>query len=132
VFDLTVADLNQDGYADVITSNDNGAGIGNISVALGILKTVVTYATGTGSRGVVVVDLNMDGKLDIAVTDLGSSTVKVLQGNGDGTFQAAQSFAAGSGSWGIDSSDMNGDGKPDLIVNNFNAKTVSVLLNSTP
>ena len=35
-----------------------------------------------------VADVNGDGKLDIIVANHGTSTVSVLLGNGDGTFQA--------------------------------------------
>ena len=38
-------------------------------------------------------DFNGDGKLDLVVTNQYSSTVSVLLGNGDGTFQAQQTYA---------------------------------------
>ena len=51
----------------------------------------VAYATGSsGDHPIAVsaVDLNGDGKLDLAVTNLNAKTVAILLGNGDGTFQA--------------------------------------------
>jgi len=78
----------------------------------------------------VVADFNGDGKLDIAVIAqmLGAgSTVQLLLGNGDGTFQSppisvtvtpsnttVQSLAAG---------DFNGDGKVDLVATFFDNNT---------
>src|SRR5205807_2404331 len=46
------------------------------------------------------------------------SSVSVLLGNGNGTFQAAQSFPAGFGPAGMAVGDFNRDGKPDLAVAN--------------
>src|SRR5260370_2674137 len=46
------------------------------------------------------------------------SSISVLLGNGDGTFQAAVSYAAGSAPRSMAVGDFNGDGKPDLAVAN--------------
>ena len=60
----------------------------------------------------------------------GSGRIAVLQGNGDGTFQAAVSFAAGNAlsAWSVAVGDFNGDGNPDLVRANTGANTVSMLL----
>ena len=66
------------------------------------------------------------------MANYGSTTVSVLVGNGDGTFQAAQNFGAGSGPVFIAVDDFNGDGKPDMAAANYwYAGTVSVLINNT-
>jgi hypothetical protein len=91
-----------------------------------------SFPAGTGPRSVAVGDFNGDGKLDLAVADYGyygnGQTVSVLLGNGDGTFQAAQSFPAGTAPNSVAVGDFNGDGKPDLAVANLYSGTVSVLL----
>ena len=43
-----------------------------------------------------VADLNGDGKPDIVTANAESNTVSVLLGNGDGTFQHAQTFPVGA------------------------------------
>jgi len=53
--------------------------------------------------------------------------VSVLPGNGDGTFQKAQSFAVGSAPQSLALADVNGDGKLDIVTANLNDNTVSVL-----
>ena len=45
-----------------------------------------------------------------------SSTVSVLMGNGDGTFQAKTDDAAGPSPTSVKVGDFNGDGRPDLAV----------------
>src|SRR2546422_3325299 len=63
-----------------------------------------------------------------AVANTGSNTISVLLGNGDGTFQAAQTFAAGASPWSVTAGDFNNDGKQDLAAANFGSADVSVLL----
>src|SRR5207248_1325674 len=71
-----------------------------------------------------------DGIPDLAVANKGSATVSILLGNGDGTFQAAQSYDAGTSPQSLVVGDFNGDGHADLAVANdiIGAGTVSVLL----
>jgi len=69
---------------------------------------------------------------DLAAANLGSTTVSVLPGNGDGTFQAALNFGAGLGPVFVAVDDFNGDGKRDMAVANYYFPgTVSVLINNT-
>src|SRR5260370_32493974 len=56
----------------------------------------VMYPAGTNPGAVLTADFNGDGRLDLAVVNSSSSTVSVLLGNGDGTFQPAQNFATGT------------------------------------
>jgi hypothetical protein len=98
-----------------------------------------TYAVGSFPRSVAVGDFNGDGVPDLVVANQGTfenltysddSSVSVLLGKGDGTFQAAQSFAAGSGPFSVAIGDFNGDGIVDLAVANYlyPHSTVSILL----
>jgi hypothetical protein len=89
-------------------------------------KPAHTYLSGgTSAISVAVADLNGDGKLDIVVSNASScytclnGSVGVLLGNGDGTFQPAQTYdSGGNGAGGIAVADVNGDGKLDVVVAN--------------
>ena len=124
---VSIADLNADGKADLIATNQ---GSGNISVLMGngdgTFLPQLTYAAGSNPYSTSVADLNGDGKPDLVVADNDSSQgLYVMLGNGNGTFQASQTFAPGSRV--VSLADLNGDGRIDIVAAGANA-TVAVLL----
>ncbi len=86
-----------------------------------------SYSVGTNPNSVVVGDFNGDGRPDLAVAGYASS-VSVLLGNSDGTFQSAHNFAAGAFFNSLAVGDFNNDGKLDLALTNPSSGTGSVLL----
>jgi hypothetical protein len=66
---------------------------------------------------VVTGDFNGDGKLDLAMADVASNTLRILLGNGDGTFTLAPgNLPTGVEPYALAAGDFNGDGKADLAV----------------
>src|SRR5262249_49016725 len=97
------------------------------------------FIAGTAPAFLAIGDFNGDSLLDLAVANAGDginpSTVSILLGNGDGTFQGHQDYAVGANPGSIAVGDFNQDGYLDLAVANMNndrnsrqAGTVSVLL----
>src|SRR5216684_1840376 len=70
-----------------------------------------------GAGDLTAVDLDGDGKLDLAV--IGGGAVSILYGNGDGTFQPRVDIPLGpginDGQNQIIAADLDGDGLPDLV-----------------
>ncbi|MBA3912813.1 MAG: VCBS repeat-containing protein [Acidobacteriales bacterium] len=93
------------------------------------LKITGLLTVDTDPNQVAVADFNRDGKLDLAVASGDSnSTVSVLLGNGDGTFQTQVRYPVGNFPYGVTAADVNLDGSPDLLVGNYEDGTMSVLL----
>jgi VCBS repeat protein len=70
-----------------------------------------TFDTGTGPGSVAVGDFNGDGKFDLVVGNVFSNTVRVLLGEGNGTFQAAVDYGTGISPSAVEVGDFNEDGR---------------------
>src|SRR5260370_19960557 len=86
------------------------------------------YVVGSNPQWVAVGDFNRDGIQDLAVASRGTNSVWVLLGNGNGTFQAAQSFPANLSPVSVAAADLNGDGLFGLATAHNPSRHVSVLL----
>ena len=138
---VALGDLNGDGKLDLVVANL----ISTVSVFLNnttpgaatvSFEAKQDFATGDGPRSVVVGDLNLDGKLDLAVANLNSNTVSVLlnttmAGADVASFSAIHDFPTGFRPVSVTVGDLNGDGRLDLAVANVTNNTLSVLLNTT-
>jgi hypothetical protein len=116
---VTIADVNRDGKPDVIVAGYVHPGLAALVGVLlgngnGTFQPERTYFAGNVPVDVLAADLNGDGRPDLVVvnTDFGPTSSYVLLGNGDGTFQTAQSVSGPYSS--VTVADLNGDGKPDL------------------
>ena len=122
------------------TSNDNfslgSATLGSASSAQSFLSAVNYPTDGPYAVFVATGDFNGDGFTDLAVATgtnpgvLVGTTISILLGKGDGTFQAAPfpSPIVGNQPFAIAVGDFNHDGKTDLAVVNMSTNNVSVLL----
>ena len=120
---LTAGDLNGDSAPDLVVADyhDNTVSV-LVANGDGTFQAAVPYAVGILPFSVAIGDLNDDTVPDLAVANLGNDTlpvyssVSILLGNGDGTFQPAVSPGAGNNPSSVAIGDLDGDGTPDLAV----------------
>jgi hypothetical protein len=130
VFAVAVGDVDGDGKLDVLSGNASGANtvsvFRNNTTTVGVLNSSslfpkVDFATGATPTTLGLGDIDGDGKPDVLVPNLGSSTVSVLRNtstSGGVSFGANVEFKTSSGSapiW-VAVDDMDGDGKADVVV----------------
>lgn len=113
---LTVADINGDGYPDLITSSNDG---GFVSVLLNSGDGHGTfgapaYLASNGATGVAVGDLNGDGVPDLVVADYPVSMF-LQSATSRGTFSAPVGLYSG-GAATVLIGDLNGDHLQDVVL----------------
>jgi hypothetical protein len=142
--DLVVADVNADGFPDVLaagtlSTTTSGATVVQAQIVVFVNQTAgtpgpVAFAapvaipfgtqapSGSVGNALEVADLNADGILDVVAVDANSASVWVMLGQGtiglgNGTFGAPVSYATlGSLNQGVAIADFDQDGAPDLAV----------------
>ena len=132
---LAVGDFNHDGKPDITSVN---SGSNTLSILLGngdgTFGPSASYSTGAGAScvldcSVATGDVNGDGKLDLITGNGGDSTVSVLLGNGDGTFQTAKKIATPNlAPFGIVLADFNHDGHVDIAFATAGSNSVAIML----
>jgi hypothetical protein len=120
---------------DLAVVNGTTESDGTVSILLGngdgTFELPVSYAVGKGPLSVAAGDFDLDGNLDLAVTNKLDNTITILWGNGDGTFQEpGQILDTDNGPDSVVVGDFNHDGMLDLAAANRGGNDVSVLLNN--
>lgn len=136
-FNVATADFDGDGLLDIVVPNNN-----KISVLRNTMTTngTISYAArqdfninATDPRGVVVGDIDGDGKIDIASANF-SGNVSVLKNQstlGNINFAASIEFATVANCSYLTLADFDGDGKHDIASTSENTYTYQLLLNTS-
>ena len=126
----TTADLNGDGRKEIIFSEGNDGNRILIMINLstpGNLQFTLSSITvsGASTKRVVAKDLDLDGRLDLVVSDQASNKIYLIRNTSTGgTFSYSPTIttltvANASSTSGLDVEDLNGDGLPEIITNQF-------------
>lgn len=139
---VETADLDDDGFLDVVVPNEHdscatyflspGKSIFRDARPLVGRKLRATPIAGRPSHAVNDVraaDLNGDGKQDLLTANLGTSTVSVFLGKGDGTFGKDTLLEAGKNGAFLAVADFDSDGDQDFVIAHWTEDFTSVFLN---
>ena len=107
-----------------------GGGNADSVSAQGLTFTTSTYDAGNRPESIVAVDLNGDGKVDLAWANSRDNSISVMTNDGSGGFALATTLNVGAYPNSLTAADVNGDGKMDLICANTGDNTISVLTNA--
>lgn len=125
-----ISDLNSDGNPDIVATHHE---LNALTVMMGDGRGGFAevkespFDFGVSLFQIVIADINLDGRMDIVGAS--GDRVRVLPGNGRGSFSSAASLPAGPGAWRLVAVDLNGDGAVDLVTTNSESKSLSVFLN---
>ncbi len=127
---IAVLDVDGDGDSDIVNTN---LGSNNLSLHLnngkGVFGTPTELSGGVnGEWSLMSGDMNNDGILDLVVASGVVSQIRVLTGNGDGTFTQQAQQNTGGRSWQIMLGDVNGDGNLDVSSANAQNNRGAILL----
>ena len=140
---VETADLDNDGFLDILVPNEHGDTIHYVispgkelfSGSTTLMAQAVQASKIPGYRShcindVRAADFNNDGKLDLVTANLGTDTVSIFRGNGDGTFQTDRLLEGGEFCAFLAVGDLDSDGDQDFVVTNWTKRDVtSVFLN---
>ncbi len=142
---IAAGDLNGDGKPEIVFVHQ---GSDNVSIWHNLTPANTTgpatffpwsvLPTGSSPIGVVIGDIDRDGRPDLAVANNGSSTVSVFRNTisaaspNTASFNAKVDFTTGTGPFSIAIGDLDGDGLADLATAGSLANSVSVLRNNAP
>lgn len=146
---IDTGDLDGDGFPDVVIPNEHDARVtyclnpgrrcfssaaadDQSARRWSVRSVVATQIPGKRSHAVNdarIADFNGDGCLDLVTANLGTSTVSMFLGRGDGTFEKDRQMEAGKNGAFLGLGDLDGDKDVDLVITHWTEAFVSVFLN---
>lgn len=135
---ICMADFDGDGKLDIATVNNTSNAVavmrntgspGSVSFA-----PAVYYPVNGAPQYITAGDVDLDGKVDIAVANVTPGVISVLKNTsspGSISFTPKIDFTSGTDPKGVKIQDMDGDGRPEIISANYNGFTIAVLKNNS-
>ena len=135
---IAIGDVNSDGNPDIIASLNNfdkpsiAVFLNNSTPGNFSFSTEKTIYTPYLQSGMVVDDLDRDGKPDIIACNYQVDKISILRNISDNeglSFDTSISYDAGDYPASVQVADFNGNGTHEIIVINFNSDNISIFEN---
>lgn len=134
---VAVADTDEDGAADIITTNRVSSALDepdNVTVLINDGRANFSptpgnpFPVGDNPKSVAVGDINGDATMDIVTADDDSDSLTLLAGDGSGGFSELPDspLSANNGPRGVALADINGDVALDIVVANLDRHLAAV------
>ena len=135
-YGLSIGDLNNDNYQDIVLANANPENMGILfGYGDGTFAHQQVYPTGKDSypTSIALGDLNNDTQLDIVVVNFIGCRIDVFLSYMYGALTNPHTYSTGSSTkpQSVVQSDFNSDNQLDIIVANSGTDTVSIYLQSS-
>jgi len=143
---IAIGDIDGDGKPDLAVSNSGSNSVSIFrntstpgSLTSGSFDSRIDFTSGVGPEGIVIGDIDGDGKPDLAVAIFHSTSLAVFRNTSIMGSITVNSFATpvtfftgmGTNPYNVAIGDIDGDGKPDLAVTNGSGNYVSVFRNTS-
>ena len=138
--DIAAGDIDGDTKPDLVVTNLNAgtfSAFRNVAssgtLATASFSTKVDYTAGSGATGIAMGDLNGDGKLDVAVSNVFASTFSLFRNKaGSGTFTSSTfatktDYATGANPTTVTIGDLDGDKYPEIVAGNQGSNTITII-----
>ena len=132
---VRICDLNGDGLADIIMANSTDSTISILENTSGLGFGIISFASAidltgkSGPQGVIVQDMNGDGKPEILAVSKDSNMLTVFKNthlDNSISFNFKANIGTGTAPKSIAVSDFDGDGTLDVVVANEGDNTISI------
>jgi hypothetical protein len=131
MYDVEIADLNNDGRNDIVAGLYQDYYIGvwyqNVANSFGM---ATTYYQRRYFYDLEVTDFNNDGAEDIVAVNYNDYQV-VLMAQTQSGLQNAGEYPVGSNPWGISVGDCNNDGYVDIVTSNYGGQSITILIQNS-
>lgn len=126
---IQLADMDGDSDLDLVTSNQNSAGI-QLNDGAGNFGPRTSFAATQITVDVDVADFNGDGRLDVVTAaegiDIGNDDLQIGFGDGSGGFSSTATINLATDIERLIVGDLDGDGSQDLVVAGATAQNLTI------
>ncbi|MDQ4123047.1 MAG: FG-GAP-like repeat-containing protein [Acidobacteriota bacterium] len=119
---LTTADINRDGFADVLGASPTGRATDGFVVLLsngtGGFQPAKRYEASQQTYDVAAADVDLDNDLDVLTVAKSSAAMTVYKNSGNAVFSGVPNYKIGDLTDGLDYGDIDRDGDLDIVASN--------------